>query len=271
MRDAPPADDPLLGRVLAERFRLVARIAGGGVSAVYRAEAPGGAAAVKVADPLYRGLPELQERFAREAEVLALLDGRSAPRLFARGELEGRAWLAMELSVGAPLVERTRRAPLPPTEAIAIADAVLAALATVHALGVVHRDVKPANVLYDGERAVLLDFGAAQRRGEPAPEAALGTPAYAAPEQQRDAPVDARADLYAVGALLYELVAGGRPFRGDPVAVLRAHAETPAPPLPNAPPALAAAVARALEKDPARRFADAAAMRAALRAAKEAP
>lgn len=170
---------------------------------------------------------------------------------------------------------------LPPARAVRIADAVLDALDAAHHQGIVHRDIKPANVMLacdhrGREQVKLLDFGIAhvvgEARGDIAPTATgviIGTPQYMAPEQFAGEAITARCDVYPVGVLLYQMLTGSTPFAGSTVALMQQHLNTPPPALPAdvAPPAVAHAVTKALAKDPADRFADAAAFRAALEAA----
>jgi serine/threonine-protein kinase len=264
-----PKDDPLLGRVLDGGFEIVERMAQGGLSSVYRALTTGGAAAVKVLDTLYKGAPHLQRRFHREREILQILDGRAAPRPLGEGLVDGRPFLAMELCEGQLLSERIG-SPWAPREAVEVVRLLLAALGEAHRLGVVHRDLKPSNVMLHEGTVQLLDFGAAVEADPDAQSGPVvfGTAAYSAPEQATDQLVDARADLYAVGVLLFELLTGRRPFLGDPIEVLRAHAATPPPSVrvlrSELSEALARVVRRALEKDRGLRFQDAASFSDAL-------
>jgi serine/threonine protein kinase len=259
-------EDPLLGRLLGGRFRLSARMGHGAIASVYRAGAPDGEAAVKVLDELYAGAPPFRRRFEREVALTERLSGQGAPRALGAGEIDGRPWLALELLPGRPLVDRLAEGPIPPREAVAITRALLDALAPAHRLGIVHRDLKPGNVmLLPGGGVKLLDFGTAAASSDEA----LGTPAYAAPEQAGDRAVDARADLYAAGVLLYEMACGRRPFEGDPIALLEAHAAAPPPPPRDLSPELETVILRALAKSPADRFETGDAMREALSHAPE--
>jgi eukaryotic-like serine/threonine-protein kinase len=254
-------DDPLLGRLLGGRFRLSARMGHGAIASVYRAGAPHREAAVKVLDELYAGAPPFRRRFEREVALTERLSGQGAPRALGAGEIDGRPWLALELLPGRPLADRRAEGPIPPREAVAITRALLDALAPAHRLGIVHRDLKPGNVmLLPGGAVKLLDFGTAAA----ASDEALGTPAYAAPEQAAGHAVDARADLYAAGVLLYEMACGRRPFEGDPIALLEAHAAAPPPPPRDLSHELETVILRALAKSPADRFETGDAMREAL-------
>jgi hypothetical protein len=212
-----------------------------------------------------------------EARAAAASQHPNVVRVYEVGvDVHGRPFLVMELVVGSPFGATWPR-PAPVAAVVAAADAMLAGVEAAHRLGIVHRDLKPDNVLVTAERgAVVLDFGVAKLVEDPASPALtvtgerLGTPRYMAPEQITGAAIDARADVYALGAMLYEALAGEPPFPGDAVfALYQAHLnETPAPlAARGVPAAVAAVVERALAKEPARRHADAGALRRALIAA----
>lgn len=265
---SPPGTPP-------PRFRLLKRLGGGAAGTVYEARDRrlDRLVALKI---LHRSEPEAVERFRREARLLARCEHESICRLYDAGTLGGRPFLALELVAGANLRELAPRLSL--AAKLGAVDRVLGALSAVHAQGIVHRDVKPANVVLgrrgDGRiRVCLVDFGIARQAGDAHTTQigfVLGTPAYAAPEQLAGDEVDGRADLYAVGSMLYELLAGRPPFGGGEVAKVyrRVMTET-ATPLdllnPEVPPSLARTVSRCLEKDPADRFQTADELRAALR------
>jgi two-component system sensor kinase len=211
--------------------------------------------------------PGVGMRLEHEAHALREVRGASLPPLLDFGQEEDLVYLVVPYVDGPTLAERLRAGRIPPREAIAIARSVLAALDAAHERGVLHRDVKPANViLKPGERfpeAVLIDFGLARSdwldagiRDEPA-----GTVRYMSPEQAGliERGVDARSDLYSLGVLLYECLAGVPPFRGETIgAVLREHLCSPPPPLqpsvPEVPRALEDVVGRLLRKDPRDRY-----------------
>jgi len=265
------------GEVVAERFE-VERLAGqGGMGTVFRAldRTTKGVVALKIVEGA-----NANARFAREAQVLAVLDHPSIVRYVAHGPLpQGRMYLAMEWLEGAPLDERLDRGTLSLDEALAIGRTLAGALGAAHAVGVVHRDMKPSNVLLRGgeaTRAVLVDFGIAHASKATVAMtktgAVIGTPAYMAPEQARgDKGVDARADVFSLGCVLFECLCGRPAFVGEHVvAVLAKILLEPAPRLsslrPDLPRALDDLVARMLAKEPADRPADGDAVARALEA-----
>jgi tRNA A-37 threonylcarbamoyl transferase component Bud32 len=221
--------------------------------------------------------PPARARFEREARALAGFSHPNAVAVFDAGNDADGPYIVMELLAGPTLSEHLRvHGRLSFAEASGIADQILAALGAAHARGIVHRDVKPANVLFAADGTVkLADFGIAKVMADATADVTMtgelvGTPKYVAPEQTIGGRATPQSDLYAVGVLLYEMVAGVAPFAGDtPAATLAAHQRAPVPDLrvvrPDAPAGFVAVVTRALAKDPDERFADAAEMRAALR------
>jgi eukaryotic-like serine/threonine-protein kinase len=269
----------MTGRVLADRYVLAEPLGSGGMARVVAAtdRLLDRRVAVKLLRADLADEPGVRERLLREARAAASFSHPNAVAVFDVGEDDGTPFIVMELIAGRTLADRLRaEGALPLAEALRIADEVLAALDAAHRRGLVHRDVKPANVLLpdDGGGARLADFGIAKglrqaTAGLTATGQVLGTPRYLSPEQASGRPATARSDLYAVGVLCYELLAGAAPFDGEhPLAIALAHRQDEPPPLgarrPDAPAAVVAAVHRALAKDPRDRFADAAAMRAAL-------
>jgi eukaryotic-like serine/threonine-protein kinase len=266
--------------LLGNRYRLGERIAAGGMGAVYRAvdETLGRQVAVKVLRRELADDPTFLERFRREARAAAGLSHPGVAGVYDYGELGGQPFIVMELVEGDTLAERlVARGRLPWREAFAIGEQVAAALAAAHAHGLVHRDVKPANILLgrDG-RAKVTDFGIAQaaqtvtltRTGM-----VLGSANYVAPEQAKGGHVGPAADLYSLGCVLFEAVSGETPYRGgNAVAIATQHVSAPVPEpreqLPDLPPEAAALITRALQKHPAGRFPSGAAMAAALAAAR---
>ncbi|HEY8077896.1 MAG TPA: serine/threonine-protein kinase [Labilithrix sp.] len=271
-----PADD-LVGRLLGERYRIVRRLGAGGMGTVWEAIHAdlGLRVAVKtLADVDARAM----ERFEQEARAAAALNHPNIVEVtdFVVAKNGAPSFFVMELLEGASLSAELRRTPrFSVPRAVHVASEVLRALAAAHGAGIIHRDVKPPNVILgggpDAHRVTLVDFGIAKVRGGLQTTAghSFGTPAYMAPEQILDpSNVDARADLHAVGVILYEMLAGARPWNASSSAVFGEILEKEAPPLrsarPDVPEALAAIVARALEKDRERRFSDAASMGSAL-------
>lgn len=268
----------LTGRMLGE-YQLCERLGAGGMAEVYRAtDRDGGSVAVKVLYPHLTADPGFVARFERETQVASALDHPHIIRTLTHGAEGELSYLVMELvegpSLRALLAGRTE--PLSPQEAVGLAAAVADALDHAHRCGVVHRDVKPSNILLRGGRLddpVLTDFGVArmvEATVSTASGAVLGTPIYMAPEQGQGEPGDARSDVYALGVVLYELLVGRPPFTADsPYALILRHIHTP-PPAPRAacpdlPRALEAAVMRALAKSPDDRYSTAAGFAAALR------
>jgi serine/threonine protein kinase len=271
------------GSIVAERYRVIDRLGEGTFGDVFRVEriADGTALAMKVlkeSDPMSRA------RLRREASALARLAHPNVVSVVELGEDTGHMFLVSELLVGTSLDARLEAGLMDASEGLRLFDLVLGGLAFAHAMGVAHRDLKPGNIfLVRGSGAIsvkLLDFGLAKFH-EPAAfghhtvltanGAILGTPDYMAPEQIFGPSVDARADVYAAGVVLFEVLTGRVPFTGEDLPDLfRAHAMEKPPTLSAACPArrfapeLEAVVARALEKRPENRYAEARAMRTAM-------
>jgi eukaryotic-like serine/threonine-protein kinase len=272
-----PAAQPEL---LAGRYRLGEQIAVGGSARVVAAidERLGRRVAVKLVDAAVVDAtdPAARQRFVRESRASAGFSHPHAVAVYDAGEDAGLLYLVMELVDGPSVAQLVAGGPLPIERAVRIAEQVLAALEAAHASGVVHRDVKPANVLItpSGD-AKLADFGIAKRFDDLTESVTrtgfvVGTPRYLAPEQALGRPLTPASDVYAVGVLLYEMLAGVPPYDGATATeAALAHQVAPVPDVterrPDVPPAIAAAVARALAKDPADRFQTARAMASALR------
>jgi hypothetical protein len=266
--------------LLGNRYRLGERIAAGGMGAVYRAvdETLGRQVAVKVLRRELAHDPTFLERFRREARAAAGLSHPGVAGVYDYGELGGQPFIVMELVEGETLAERLAAGGrLPWREAFAIGEQVAAALAAAHAHGLVHRDVKPANILLgrDG-RAKVTDFGiaqAAQTATLTRTGMVLGSANYVAPEQAKGGHVGPAADLYSLGCVLFEAVTGETPYRGgNAVAIATQHVSAPVPDprerRQDLPPEAAALIVRALQKHPAGRFPSGTAMAAALAAAR---
>jgi serine/threonine protein kinase len=234
------------------------------------------AVAIKLLRPDMARDPGVRKRFEREARSAARVSHRNAIAVFDTGE-DGsfHTFIVMELLSGRTLAHELTEGPLDESRLRAVADGVLAALGAAHAEGIVHRDVKPGNILLaDDDTVKVGDFGIATSLdpGETTTAVPLGTPAYTAPERLRGLPATARSDLYSLGVVLYEAATGTRPFVGDgPGAVAEAIVRGEHEPLgrrrPDLSPAFVATVERALATEPGERFADAAAMRGALASA----
>ena len=284
--------EELLGSTLGS-YRVTACIGSGATGVVYRAtsadpsrSASSREVALKVLHDNLGSISGLERRFSREARVLTKLSHPNIVEVLDFGVDAGRTFIAMELLEGETLEEALARGPIDPELALAYYDPLLAALAEAHEHEVVHRDLKPANVFLTkagphGERGVkILDFGLAKMLSidELSQEGTLtrkgrivGTPAYMAPEQITGVFIDVRADVYALGVMLFELLADRRPFLYERRSeLLRAHLLEPVPDITSmreglwVHPALEALLMKALAKDPAVRFPSGRAMREAL-------
>src|SRR5262245_46455233 len=240
-------------------YRIEALVGRGGMGAVYRAYdlRLKRNAALKLIAPEYAGDAGFRERFLAETELAASLEHPAVVPIYDAGEVDGRLYLAMRFVEGTDLRRLLATAgSLEDVRVLSILAQVADALDTAHARGLVHRDVKPSNVLLDeSEHAYLADFGLTRRfdeAGSPALALSAGTPAYLAPEQIRGDPVDGRADQYALACLLHECITGEPPFRrATEVALLYAHLEED--PVPTGRP-VDAVFARALAKAPEMRY-----------------
>ncbi|MBX3271724.1 MAG: protein kinase [Sandaracinaceae bacterium] len=272
----------LEGRTV-DRYDVHEQLGQGGFGAVYRARhrVVGNEVALKVLWPDHAADPAKVDRFMKEARAAASIGSPYIVRVLDAGLTEdGTAFLALERLVGHDLAhELAARGALPIDEAVAIVDELLEGLVAAHAAGIVHRDLKPGNLFLaqteHGRRVKILDFGISKIIGHKTVTAAgtlLGTPQYMAPEQLAGTGLDARADLYAVGTILYELLAGRVPFQGSGYDVIVERLTGRRPPelaslAPHVPRALADVAMRALALDPDARWPSAAAMQDALRTA----
>jgi serine/threonine-protein kinase len=252
-------------------YRIEALLGRGGMGVVYLAEdlRLKRRVALKLLAPQLAENEGFRERFLRESELAASLDHPNVVPIYEAGESEGALYIAMRYVEGADLRTLLAEGRLEPPQGVAIAGQVAEALDAAHERGLVHRDVKPANVLVDRRgNAYLGDFGLTRLLAEPGlglpAGASLGTPDYVAPEQIRGDELDGRADVYSFGCLLYEILAGKPPFRRDTeVAVLFAHLEEEPPTLPG----LEAVLTKALAKSPDERYATCGALLEAARKA----
>jgi eukaryotic-like serine/threonine-protein kinase len=267
-----PVADPLIGRVLEDKYQIMARLGEGGMGAVYRAMRVriGDEVAVKVMHPQFVKDEATLERFRREARAAALLHHPNVVAIYDYGEgrtAEAPAFIVMELVAGISLrdlLEQEHR--LPVERAIALMREICNGVGAAHRHEVIHRDIKPDNIIVlppgahgEHESAKVLDFGIAKLRdmsGNATLTQAgivMGTPFYMSPEQCRAEPLDPRSDVYSLGAMLYEMLVGAPPFvASTPTGVVAKHLTDPPPPLPvelNVPASVEAVMARALAKD----------------------
>ncbi len=275
--DSPGSTDPLLGALVAGKYRVSEMVARGGMGRIYRAvqEPLGRAVALKVLTPSFSAEdPEsLERRFLREAATCASLTHPNTVTVFDYGALtlsgQETFFIVMEFVEGRTLHNEIRRnGPLTATRAIRVAREICRSLREAHQHGIVHRDLKPSNVMLvtrdEGESVKVLDFGVAkvlQAGNETLTHdgSFVGSPRYSAPEQIRGEEVDARADVYALGVVMYEMLSGQPPFaRQEAMRTLMAHLQDEVPPLPPRcptppPPALETLIMACLEKDRDRR------------------
>ncbi|MDP9239197.1 MAG: Stk1 family PASTA domain-containing Ser/Thr kinase [Actinomycetota bacterium] len=273
--------DPLIGRLLEGRYRIDRRIARGGMATVYHAldERLDRVVAVKVMHPGLAEDAHFLARFTAEAKSAARLSSAHVVSVFDQGSHDGLAFLVMELVQGRTLRDLLHeRGRLSPAQALSVLEPVLLALSAAHRAGLVHRDVKPENVLLGDDGSVkVADFGLA-RAVEAATHTSaagllIGTAAYVAPEQVARGTADERTDVYAAGVLLFEMLTGTVPFVGETavsVAYQHVHGDVPPPSTrADVPPALDALTVRATRRDPGARPSDAGAFLAELRDVRE--
>jgi serine/threonine protein kinase len=263
-------EDSRIGRVLDGRYRLLEQVGAGGMGVVYLAEHVrlGKQVAVKFLHKSSARVTQKRRRFTREANAMSRLAHPNLVSVIDHGAANGVPYLVMEYQAGRSLRKEIDRGRIEPARAVAIARQLLAGLGSAHARGVIHRDLKPENVLLVGEPGdeyvKLVDFGIAKLVHGDASDLTIagqvpGTPPYMSPEQARLRPIDERADLYAAGIVLYEMVTGRRPFdASNGLVVMQMHVEQrPAPPRRLAPAIsdqLEDVILRALEKKRERRW-----------------
>src|SRR6478752_4412156 len=272
-RSGTKPQDPMLGRVVAGRYRLEARAGEGGMGVVYRARHVliDRVVALKLIRPDLRGETHLRAWMLREARAANRVDHAHIIDIHDIGETEeSELYLVMEYLVGTPLSAEIARGPMPIQRAVDILEQMGAALARAHDLGVVHRDLKSDNILLTArggrkDFVKILDFGLAALAHDPrlAPKGAVfGTPEYMSPEQARGEDATAQSDLYALGILFYEMLTGQLPFRSNDRDTLLEMQRTAPPPKPSAikpdtVPAAEAVVLKLLEKERRKRYQDA--------------
>ena len=241
------------------RYRILGRIGRGAMGMVYRAQddALGRSVALKVLTPDLAAEPELRQRFFREARLAAQIQHRGVVSVLDVGEDQGRLYIVMELLEGATLDKHLRETPgITLEQKLDLMVQACEGLAVAHARGICHRDVKPANLFVQADGSVkLLDFGIARLASSTLTTVGLlvGTPDYMSPEQARGDEVDQRSDVFSLGAVFYFVLSGRKPFEGPDLAgtLHRVEYEQPDPLLETeCPAALAAVVARALQRSP---------------------
>jgi len=252
---------PKLEAALGEQLQLGPLLGQGGFAAVFRARDPflERDVAIKVLDPSLAVDATLEEQFLHEARTIAAAEHPHIVPLYSATSTAGLLYLVMRLLPGQSLADRIAEGKLPAAEAVRIALECARALAAAHAVGVVHRDIKPGNILLDANgNATVTDFGIALVTSRPAREllgSTTGTPHYMSPEQSLGEQVDGRSDVYALGIVLYEMLTGTCPFLGrNATEVIAKHISAPIPKLserePETPAALVRLVDRMLAKDP---------------------
>ncbi len=269
--------DSLIGQTVGN-YEIVSLLGEGGMATVYRARQTNirREVAFKIIRSGMSGSADFVERFAREVQTVATLNHPHILKVFDFGQVNGAAYLVMELQAGGSLATLIDQGPLDTARAATLIDQIASALDYAHRRGVIHRDLKPQNILLDTEgNAILTDFGIAKvlnTAGMTQTGMTVGTPTYMAPEQWQGLPLDARADEYALGIVLYQMLSGKLPFNGDtPFAVMHKHIYDAPPSIiadrPDLPLAVDMVIKRAMAKNRDDRFATAGDLAAAFRAA----
>ena len=261
-----------------DRYELLEKLGGGGMGTVHRANDRrlGRVVALKFLSESLAGDPVLKRRFHREAQAAAALHHPNIGAIHGVEETEaeeGRLFIVMPYYEGGTLKSMIAKGPLPPADAIACAAQVADGLAHAHAAGIIHRDIKPANLMFAGDGSLkILDFGIAKIAGEKLTRTGLvlGTLAYMSPEQAAGGTLDHRTDLWALGVVLHEMLAGRPPFSASSIELLFRAVRHGEPPKirslrPEVPPEIEAIVSRLLQKEPGARYPDAGSVAMALR------
>jgi serine/threonine-protein kinase len=252
------------------RYKILGELGRGAMGIVYKADDPNldRQVALKtiILDEDAEGAKEYKKRFMLEAKAAGKLNHPSIVTTFDYGEEDGLAYLAMELLEGTDLRTRLQKEAIPAAEAVEIARQIAEGLAYAHARGVVHRDIKPGNIMLNGGgQAKIMDFGLARMRmadHKTSTGMVLGTPRYMSPEQISGLPVDQRSDIFSLGIVLYEMLTGTRLFAGENMEqvqhlITQTEHVPPTRQVPGLPPMVDFVVARALKKDPVVRYQDA--------------
>jgi eukaryotic-like serine/threonine-protein kinase len=245
------------GLVLSDRYRLVRHVASGGMGQVWEAldDLLQRRVALKIMHPSTHDEVALAERFRDEARFAAQLSHPNIVTVHDYVEYEGLAYLVMEFVDGPTLAALLTRGPLAPSEVRRLVRQLASALVVAHGAGIIHRDIKSANVMVVGDRAQLMDFGIARSLDEDSRTLTgqvLGTAHYLSPEQALGRSVGPATDIYSLGVLAHEMLTASKPFdRGTPIATALAQVQDPPPPLPSGTPAdLDAVISACLEKEP---------------------
>jgi serine/threonine protein kinase len=269
----------LMGQRLGQ-YEITALLGEGGMASVYRARQQSikREVAIKVIKPNLTQMEDFAKRFQREAETVAALSHPYIMKIFDYGHDNDIVYIVMELLTGGSLDHVIQHRTLTYGQIARFTEQIASALDHAHRRGIIHRDLKPGNVLLNGEHdAILTDFGLSkimENEGQTLTQTGrtMGTPVYMAPEQWMGNPVDARTDIYALGVMIYEMIAGRPPFEADSVfALMHKHIYEPVPPLTDyradAPSSVIAVISRAMAKEPSSRFSSAGELAAAYKAA----